>query len=194
MNFEDLQIIWKNDEPLYAINRQTLHVQVKRHGRDVARQVNLAEGCTASIFLGLAVAVSLEPLVQGHDWHQLVDATIYLIVGAFLVTSYVLRKRLERDFEPSLRGDLEKALMQVEHHLSRWRAMLWWCMLPIGLTTLVSFSMLYDRKPVWIWPVVLIGLVVTYLMGRWEIRHKLAPRRENLQRLHKLLLTEPNTE
>jgi len=45
MEFEDMQIIWnnQNQEKLYAINEAALHTQIKRKGKSISRNLDIVE-------------------------------------------------------------------------------------------------------------------------------------------------------
>ena len=191
MDFEELKVIWKNDEPLYAINREALHARVRNQGQVISKCVNAVEVIMLATFFILAIVVGSEPLLEGHDWHQLLDAIVYLIVAAYLSAGFLQRRRRERQFDPSLRGDLDKAISQLDHHIQRWRSLQWWCLLPLTITTFVHFLLKYDSKPPWIWLMVVGGLSVTFIACRWEVRQKLLPKKRDLESLRDLLTGEP---
>lgn len=194
MEFEEMKVIWQNDEPMYAIDRNKLHARVRHHGTGAARWVNVAEAVFVLMFFTMAVLVAVEPLLEGHDWHQLFDATVYLIVVGYLVSGVIQRRRQERGFESSLRGDLDKAIYQVNHHISRWESLCWWCLLPLGLTTVVSFALLYGAKPAWLWAASLFGLSFTWYASRKELSCKLRPKKRDLEALRKLLVEDTQAE
>lgn len=185
MEFDDLKVIWdtQNDRPLYVIDQAALHTIVRKRGRVVERRVNIFEIATILIMLGMCIATAGEPILYGHDYHQFVVAALYLMVAVYLFDGR--RQRLKRDvaFDHSLLGDLDKAIAQIDYQITRLRSFLWWFIVPVGIGLGISFVVLYDTKPVWIWPLVVLSVLFAWWTMRRDLRVHHLPKKRELESL-----------
>ena len=192
MNFNELKVIWdsQNHEPLYAIDRKAMHARIKSEGREIEFCLNMFEIISVAILLGLGLAVGLEPLIDGRDYHQFIDATFYLAAGTYLARELRRRKRAEAKFEDSLLGDLDRAIFQVEVQIRRFKVFPWIVLGPMVALSLLKLPLYHDTKPLWLWPITLGMLLVTFHSLRHELKQKKEPHRQSLQTL-RAKLTAP---
>lgn len=188
MEFDDMRIIWdtQNAQPLYAIDERALHALVRRRGRNIARLVGVFEVMTILIMLVFGVAALSEPVIFGTDYHQIIGGGVSLAVAAYLAHGRRRRRQRDAGFDHSLRGDLDKAIAQVDYHIDRLRSFVWLFLVPLGIGVLISFALLYDSKPVWLWPATVASLLASWWAFRRDIRLRL-PVKQDLEALRDTL-------
>lgn len=98
------------------------------------------------------------------------------------------RRSREHGFEPSLLGDLNRALSQVDHHISLARRFQWWFLLPALLVLLLDLALFCDSKPVWNWPVTAVGLAVGTRLARIDLQCVHLPNKSDLESLRTKLM------
>jgi hypothetical protein len=185
MDFEQMQLIWdeQKERRMYALDMDALHDAVKRRARRISRGVEAME--IGMIFISIFVALFLasEPLLEGTDPEQYISAAIFLGVLAYLVGGRVRRRARDRGFEPSLRGDLDRAIAQVDYHIMRIRTMPLWFCLPAFTTIAISFAFATKDKPWWTWPLVLAAFPLSIYVARLELRCSHLPMKRDLEAL-----------
>lgn len=193
MNFDELKVIWdsQNKEPLYAIDRKAMHSRVKSEGKAVQFCLNMFEIMSLIILFGLGLAVGLEPVLEGHDYHQFIDTAVYFAAGAYLAKELRRRKRAEKKFDDSLLGDLDRAIFQVGVQIQRFKVFPWIVLGPMVALTLLKLPLYYDTKPLWLWPLTLGSIVFTIVSLRHELKHKQEPRKQSLLTLRAKLTAAP---
>lgn len=124
-------------------------------------------------------------------WHLVVPALVW-VTGVMLVDLRRQRRALNEPGE-SLRSRVEVSLAEVDRQIRLLRDILWWYLLPLGLSMLpfVIHVALRERLGVW-WavvpPVVLIGFgsavfYFVYRLNQAAVRTTLEPRRAELAAL-----------
>ncbi len=190
MDFEDMKIIWdtQNDAPLYAIDEAALHASVRRKARGMKRIVVFFEWVMMGTALFLAVVFLKDPLLYGEDFDRLGSAAILVGAAAYFVVTVWRRWRHEATFDRSLRGDLDRALWQVENHIARSRAVRWSFIVPLCLALTLDLLIPFRGN------LILTMLVPFYIfMGaalwltEYEIRCWYQPRLRKLTALRELL-------
>jgi hypothetical protein len=181
-------------------SQSRLTVDVDQLLRDLQRQ----EQCfTAKIFWRdsreVGVALLMVPLWCYLGVKLSLHWTWYLMVPAMLwIALYMLvdRMRQKRQLpEPgdSLRCHAESLLAQVEHQVSLLRSVLWWYLLPLGLSALPFFSQIAWQERSAGWPtalgasltvaVMVLAFAFIYWLNQCSVRTELEPRRRELQTL-----------
>ena len=192
MEFDEMKVVWDSQEGkrMYAVDEAALHAMVRRRGRSIARCVIWFElvGVLGALLLGAAILS--EPLFERHDYHQIPGGLMWLMVSVYLLMGRLKRLRSERGFDDSLRGDLDKAIARIDYQVDRLRMFVWWYVLPIVAGSVFSFVWLYGKKPVWIWPALVVCLVVGWLEMRYKVRHRYLPRKRELEGLREKLVGE----
>lgn len=106
-------------------------------------------------------------------------------VGIALFIAYVTSRqhRRERLFDETLRGQVRRALSQVDFSIWLYRNSLWYAMLPIYFICLVGFvekTLVKEWGPPWFWPVYSVACVVFGCGYAWWVR-KGSPRISRLR-------------
>jgi hypothetical protein len=202
MDFEEMKMIWdaQKAEPLYAINEAALHQSVRRKARRFKGLIVFFESAVIAGAAGPGAFYAAAALLRGQH-ARLVPAAILLGAAAFFALGIKRRRQREAEFESSLLGDIDKALWQVRHHMSRARGLRWTVIAPMCAAVAVDWLFLPGGQ-VLRWPFVLFVLIMA-LAARgieYEIRCLYLPKERQLEALHKMLvgdegaaLSSPNT-
>ena len=192
MNLEELQVIWDSQEErtMYALDLDALHANIKRKGRGIERSVNAMELGMILIAGFVAVQLAWEPLVKGTKYYELFGAALMVGVVVYILAGRLRRRRRDTGFEPSVRGDLDRALHQVNYHIRRIRTFQWWFMLPGLLILVVSLLLGESSKPGWLWVLLFLGFVPAYLLPRAELRCSHLPKKRELETLRAKLVRD----
>jgi hypothetical protein len=192
MDFEQMQLVWDREKSrtLYALDLDALHASVRKRGRRIAAGVEAMEIGMIAISIFLAGFLVSEPLLRGDDPQQYASAAVLLGVAVYLVVGRVQRRARERMFASSLRGDLERAIAQVDYHIQRVRTFHWWFFLPSFLTIVIGQAFEDEIKSTWVWLLVLAAFPLGIWVARRELRC-LLPRKRELEALRAKLVDEP---
>ncbi len=191
MEFEEMQVIWnsQNDEKLYAINEQALHDRIRRKGQSVNRLVGIFEWIMIVANLLVGVVLAVEAFYDQESLLYYVLPALYLAYGVFALVRRLTRRKAGERFAPTVLGELDKALWQINFLINQSRTIIVWYLLPIFLVASVYF--LLNGK--WLWALVL-GLVIfpaTFAGSRWEVNRYYVPKKRALESLRETLLTPP---
>ncbi len=191
MEFEEMQVIWnsQNDEKLYAINEQALHDRIRRKGQSVNRLVGIFEWIMIVANLLVGVVLAVEAFYDQEPLLYYVLPALYLAYGVFALVRRLTRRKAGERFAPTVLGELDKALWQINFLINQSRTIIVWYLLPIFLVASVYF--LLNGK--WLWALVL-GLVIfpaTFAGSRWEVNRYYVPKKRALESLRETLLAPP---
>ena len=193
MDFDEIKMIWdsQNEEQMYGFDRDALHRRVKKDGRSTKLLLNAFETVSILFLFGLGVGVSLDPLLDGNNYHQLAEAAFYIGAASFLFGETRRRKREERGFDNSLLGDLDRSIVHVEAQI-RWMRGLIWCYLgPMLLITVIKVPFETNLKSILFWTLLATVTIMTFVSSRRKIRNTLRPKKNSLEALReKLVSTE----
>jgi len=195
MDFEELKVIWDTQtaKPLYAIDQAALQNRVIRKSQSVKRCLDIFEWSGMLALSGVAIASINEPLLEGHDWHQLIGGPIFLMVAVYVGLQRSQRRKSEMQFDHSLLGILEKAISQLESHVRRLGSIVYWGGIPYLITIAVSFYFQHAGKPVWLWIAAMLWPFFAYWEVRREIRKGFLPQLRDFKSLReKLTASEPS--
>ncbi len=191
MDFEQMQVVWNEEKRrnVYALDLEALHASVQRRGRRIAAGVEAMEIGMLAISIFVAGFLASEPLLQGEDPEQYASAAVLLGVAVYLVVGRIRRRARERAFAPNLRGDLDRAIAQVEYHLRRVRTVHVWFFLPALATIAIGAAFADEVKSTWLWLPVLAAFPFGIWVARLELPCHLARKRE-LEALRAKLVDE----
>lgn len=189
MNFEEMKVIWdsQNEEPMYAINQTALRASIKRKTRGFKRLVLFFEFVMILASFGGGAVFLLKPLIEGTNYHQIISALIFFGASMIFFKSIIRRGKTEGAFEQTLLGDLEKALWQVKHHISRSRSLRLGFILPCCIAVLIDFGFEFHVDRIWMVVLFLVLLGAATLGIEKEIRHCYMPRLQKLETLKETL-------
>lgn len=215
MDFEEMKVIWdsQNAEPLFAVNEAGLHAAVRQKARTFARRIlwrdarEISIGVVASagllvfswtlVFwdedrwrsvLGPGAEVS-----HGDAVMMLASSALFLWYGLYHFLGRKRQERRERQFESSLRGDIDRALAQIDYQIRRARGMVRWGLLPLalgsGLGLYVFGTIVPTPMAVWLlMPLVMIpAFILDARCKRRPITTELLPLKQEFEALRRKL-------
>lgn len=195
MNFDEIKILWdsQKEEPMYAIDKEGMHQSIRTEGKSIQHILNIFEIMSMLILFVLGIVIGLEPVLEGHDSHQFIDAAIYISIGTFLGLELRRRKKQEKTFSQSILGDLDRAVFHLDVQIRRYALFPWVVMGPMMILMLIKLPMYYDSKPLWLWPMCFLSIVVSVVALKHELKTSLLPKRESLLKLRDKL-DQPHME
>lgn len=197
MKFEELQSLWncQDNEPSFGLDTDAVLDTVRQRSNKLAVEASLFEMILMGslIFVGL---VSLkDPLLQGHDMHQIVTAVLCFGSAAFIWRGRHIRRTLEVQFDDSLLGCIEKSIAQLNYKTSQMRGYLWFCIVPLTVSVGLGYFQANPAKTIWflilIIPLFVFMMALSYFVMRWENNRFSLPQLAELEAQRaKLLSTE----
>lgn len=183
MEFEEMKIIWdlQNNEPLYAINQDALHKQIKRKGKSITRSLDIVDVMMIIVNLLCAVFLIVDTLQDYGPGYEYALPGLYLVFFAYTLYRRFIRKQEVVGFGQSILEELDKAIWQADYLINQTTTMVFWYVLP--LFVFASGIMLLNSKPLWALLLTVIVLPLTYLGGRWEVEKWHRPRKRELESL-----------
>ena len=186
--FEDMRVIWdsQNEEKLYAINENALYRQIKRKGKSVSRLLQRFEIIMIGVNLLVGIGLIAFELQSDGNIYEYVLPSIYL---AYAVLAFVwrhTRRQEDMHFEPTMLGELDKAIWQVDYLIKRSRDLMLWYLLPLAL--FVGGETLYEGKPLIALALIVLMAGAGFFTDRWEIRRCYLPKKHSLESLRATLL------
>jgi hypothetical protein len=216
MDFEEMKVLWdsQNEEPLYAVNQAGLRAILRRYSRDFRRTVfwrdlreitiGIVAGAGLLVFVGLLAVGQPERLASWLNLKSTPTAwdLAALISAAGLWFHYALRQyagrkrqeRRERQFAPSVLGDLDREIARTEYQIRLAKNVLWWGVLPVWTATflfLLVASRLLDTSGWIVLVAAAVFLCAAVLDLRWKqrpIQRDLVPRKHELESLRTQLV------
>lgn len=130
--------------------------------------LNFREGIPSlllTVFFG-SFGFSDEP----RRWVYFVAAVLCLSVGLFLVGSSIRQHKIEKQFEDTFRGSIEKSLSQARHRAWMYRNTIWWYFAPLYVGVCIFYAQVVANDPNGAKPGDGIALALTTLLfagGYW---------------------------
>lgn len=188
MEFEEMQLIWNDqkEERMFAIDETALHATIRRKGEAVGRKVGLLEWMMIGVNMVVALVLLGDAYRDGAATYQYLIAGVYFAYGIFALIRRLLRRRELVQFDDSLRGDLDRAIWQVEYLIRNSRGLVLWYLGPLLLV--IAIGVYVGNGALWgLWLLLLLA-PVTYFASRWEINRFYVPKKRELEALRQKLL------
>lgn len=184
-----MQVIWnqQHNEKLFAINETALFDKVKEKSKDANWVLNFFEAVIICVSV-LVIYISLRQAQSQAEWiDEYIMAAVMFFVGMFPFISRIRRKQNETQFEPSMLGEVNKAISRVDHIISYCRSAVYWCIIPIVITRggifLYHGSYLFGIGYFAFCTLIAIAL-------QWERRGIHQPKKQDLEALKELITAE----
>jgi divalent metal cation (Fe/Co/Zn/Cd) transporter len=192
MDFEQMQFVWdeQKQRQVFALDLEALHESVRSRGRRIERSVESMEIGMILISSFMVVFFSWESFAGSGSGPDVFAAAVLLAVVVYLVAVRLRRRARERSWEPSLLGDLDHALAQVDYSIQSIRTMPLWFFAPALATVIVTYAAAWERKPSWLWLLVLAAFPLGIYVSRIELRCLHLPRKRELEALRAKLTAE----
>ncbi|WP_420627288.1 hypothetical protein [Candidatus Leptofilum sp.] len=183
-----MKLIWdsQNNEPLFAIDQEALHNRIQDKGKAVASSLNKFELFMIGMNLVVGIVLMADVFADDGAAFEYVLPTIYLLFFAYSIYRRYAHKQEVRQFAPTILGDLDKALWQVNYLIKQNREMMIWYLLPILMVVFVT--VLLNAGFVWSLGLILLAAPVAYFGGRWEVNNWYLPKKRELESLRQLLV------
>lgn len=188
MEFEEMQIIWneQNNEKMFAINEAALHKYIKAKSQSVNHLMQFAEWVMIIANLLVVVVLTWDAANDNGPIYQYVISGLYLVYGVVALIRRFRRQKAETFFKPTMLGEVDKAIWQVNYLIEQSRSIVYWYILPLAFV--VSASFIFAGKFVWAIFVLLILIPAGILGPRWEINKAYMPKKRALENLRQTLL------
>jgi hypothetical protein len=168
MEFDELKKVWdsQNNEPLYGFNEKALHNRIVSKKNQAYHITNISEllGIIAYFTAGFFVLAVNIAKPGANVFMYFLSA--WMLGGAlYVLISRVRRIKRDRQFDRSMRGDLQHAILVATYQVRLSRLMRW-NVLPIGIITLLGVW--ETGKSIWLAVGILLFAVVANYAAGWE--------------------------
>ncbi|MFK7920372.1 MAG: hypothetical protein AB8H47_00370 [Bacteroidia bacterium] len=184
MNFDDLQKVWdaQNQAPMYVLNETALEQIVQRKSRKAARDVNINDWGLMAIMIVCSAILLILDWGKGYTYFT---AASMLGIAAYVGIKRLLRSKQKQDFEQSILGELEQAIVNAETEIKRARTFVWWMLLPVAIPS--GLNMIQRGVSIWIGLLVAGMFALGWAVTQWGLKRKLLPRKRSLEALRRKL-------
>jgi hypothetical protein len=189
MKFEDMQAIWKsqNSERRFAINEIALHTHIQQKRRTINNLVEVFEWTMIALNLIVGIALVFNLLRDNPPGSAFILPVVffYFAYAAYALVQRLRRRAAETRFKPTLLGELDRAIWQIDYLIRQGRSLTLRYVLPLVLV--VSITVFYSQKPAWVLAMALTLIPVSYFAPRWEINKWYLPKKRDLELLREKL-------
>jgi|SRR5579871_2713296 len=189
MEFEELKKVWdsQNNQQLYAFDEHALERLVDSKKKKAIQIANISElflitvnSIACIIYIFVIASLSKRNIFMYVTTTWMFGCVLYLLINR------LRRIRANKNFEQSVKGNLQHAVSLATYQVHLSQAMRW-NILPIALLTLL---MVWDaQKPFIIIVLLAAAFIIAYFISGWEHNiHK--ERRQKLKALQQKLESE----
>jgi hypothetical protein len=194
MNFDELQKQWQSQSGGFklSIDADVLLKEVQRNKESFESTVFWRDVREVGVALVLA-PLFLCQAAKSASWSLSLPGFACIFVGVFMIADRIFQKRKYPKSNNSLVNCIEISSAQVQHQIWLLKNVLWWALLPLGISIAVFWG---DVA----WQVrndngtglrfigeCFVGLIVLYAgiyyLNQWAVRKYLIPRRQELEQL-----------
>lgn len=190
MDFEELQIIWNNQnhEKMYAINENALHAYIKQKGQSILHLLNLFEFILIGVNLFVGILLMVKSLDNDNPSTQSILAAFYLAFAVYSFIRRLTRRNEEKPFAQTIVGELDKAIWRVDYLMRQGKNVIIWYLAPLAV--ILGIMSFFDTKRLlWAFGMMVVVIVATYFAYRWENKKFHLPNKHNLEILREKLTT-----
>jgi hypothetical protein len=192
MDFEELQVIWnnQNDEKMYAINENMLHAYVKKKGRSINNTLNFFEFILIGVNLFVGIWLTIESLDNNPLSNQFILAVFYLAFAVYGLIRKLMRRNEEKPFAHTMVGELDKAIWRIEYLMKQSLNAILLYLLPLVL--IIGVMSIFDTRLLPTLGMLAVVTVASYFGHQWEFRKFHLPKKRNLEALREKLTIREN--
>ncbi|HKJ40204.1 MAG TPA: hypothetical protein VJ972_15650 [Anaerolineales bacterium] len=192
MDFEELQVIWnnQNNEKMYAINESALNNYIKKKTKSIGGMLNLFEFILIAVNLFVGIWLTIESLDNNPLSNQFLLAIFYLAFAVYGLIRKFMRRNEERPFESTVVGELDKAIWRVDYLMQQSRNTIFWYLVPLVL--IFAVMSVFDSRLIWVTGMLLVVTAATYFAHHWEFNKYHLPNKRNLEALREKLTAKEN--
>ena len=194
MEFDEMKKIWdeQNQEPLYAINEAALHKSIQSKQKRASRLSNINDFGLMGIAVITAIAYTCISIInENPSVYDYLIPVILVGIGIYVLVGRIQRMKEERQFDRTMRGDLEHAITNVSYEAKRSKTMVWWFIVPLAVPSLLN--LIQDEASWWQILAIAGAFVLSYAVVRWEFNRCHLPKKQRLEALREKL-TEENPQ
>lgn len=190
MEFTEMKIIWdsQNEEKLYAINESALYAQIKKKSKAVNGLLRRFEVVLIGVNVLTAVVLLVSALLNDLDAFHYLTPVVYLAYALVAVVWRRNRRQKDVHFMPTMLGELDRAIWQINYLIRRSRELLFIYLLPVAL--LCMGQLLYEGLPLFALAIVFVMGGAGFFTDRWEIKRCYLPQKQSLESLRATLAAE----
>ena len=140
MEFDEMKKIWdaQNSQPLYTIDEKALYNRIQSKMNTVLRFTSIGEWLLIMINLGTgAILLGHNPIKPGSNIFLFLEAAWLFAIVVYLLVSHIRRIKASRQFDRSIRGDLNHAIFLASYQM-RISQIIRWNFLPLGAIMILS--------------------------------------------------------
>ncbi|HSH02014.1 MAG TPA: hypothetical protein VLL52_05790 [Anaerolineae bacterium] len=190
MKFEEMQTLWhtQDDKNLYTIDEEIIHDYIHKKGRSITWTLNLFEIIMIAVNFITGIYIIIQTDANDNITPQLFTAAVLLTIAIYNLGLRLKRHQDTPHFPPTLLGDLERSLWNINYLFAQMNKIMRYYVLPLIIVFAVNFY--FNDMPWWSWSVIIIWALAAYYGGRWEIRKFHRPKKDKLEALHQQLLNQ----
>lgn len=183
-----MEQIWRESDHQrrFEIQTHSLDNRVVQKSLQVERMISTVEWGMGIIVLFSGLFMIVEGITD-KEWYQLPGGLMLMLTTAYVAWDRKQRLRYKIPSNESVLGELKQALASLKYHIRRQRNFFWWFIMPFAASISIQAFFTYQSKPIWVWLMVIAAFALGYRIVRQEVRHKLLPQREELEKLVDLL-------
>ena len=195
MTFDEIQMIWDSQGEIdSSIDRAELAKWIEVKNTSFNRIVSAVEIAMMLMLLFLAVMFLKDPVLQGHDRALIWGAAASFVATGFIWTGRIARQRRELNYEDSLLGMIQKSIDGITYQINRLRSFIWLFTFPGAVGLAIGLLIVDDSKRHLFYTVFIPSFIACMALAYWqvrrEIRMQLAPEKQRLEELRKMLRSE----
>jgi hypothetical protein len=190
MEFSELKKVWdeQNSKPLYIIDQDTLHNTVQKKKKVSARRVSMIEIGLMLINTFAGTFLLVDAIVDNEGFWDYAGAIALLLTVLFLGSYRFRRKKREKVFDRSIKGELEHAIANSDSIIQISTLMVTGYLLPILLISVTKMIVLGASIQAWL--IIGISFPLAYFVIRLEQKKIHEPYKKRLLDLRAKLLEE----
>ena len=197
----------QGETPLHTLDPFDLHKSIERKRRKFNRAIfwrdvrEISAGAIMSVYLmieGVMLATKDDGLLMQNEydtaarakWFLFTGATLFLLAPVTLTVGRLRQRRLERQFETSLCGDVNKTLRHIENQIKLMKNVAWWGVLPTfgGCAfSLYAVALLQSGSRTNVFYIIGLVLPLLFLLAYWcnqlIVKKSYIPRQQDLETL-----------
>ena len=195
MIFEDLEIIWRDEQshPSHTIDDEALRLIVLGKAREYRRKIFWRDSSDIGVHaivvallfgVGLWVWLKADSARMADMIPLLVVAVGYSFAISVRFVGRLHQKQREKEFDDSVRGNLQKLLANAEYQIRLQRNFTWWYILPIVPGYLLIVSAHWSSGPAAFWFMAIFTAAIfacIYWGNVYGLRTDLIPQKEELE-------------
>ncbi len=193
MELDELQKIWdtQNKEPIFTINMDGMHRVIKKKRNRTKFASNLNEWGLIMIAI-VTASILFYRNADNWNFYSLLPGIVLLLTGVYVFIGRFKRKKMEKQFDQTILGDLDQAISNASFEIRRAKTFLWWYILPIASSSLLNMYTKGSSPAKWI--LVSLTFVLAHVVVNWSLNKAQVPGRKRLIKLREKITEEIQSE